>query len=91
MTRRTPAPDSAATEQAATEHTASPEQATSATSAPRMLRIAARPAAGFYRAQRYWPSEPTLVRADEFSAEQLEALRSEPNLVVEEQVEGAAP
>jgi len=40
------------------------------------------PASGFRRAGRFWPGGVTEVSADEFTAEQLEQLRSEPSLTV---------
>ena len=38
--------------------------------------------AGFRRAGREWPATPTVVATADFSADQLAALRSDPNLVV---------
>lgn len=38
--------------------------------------------AGFRRAGRSWPAEEVTVAAEEFTAEQIEQLLGEPNLVV---------
>lgn len=38
--------------------------------------------AGFRRAGRSWPAEEVTVAAEEFTAEQIEQLLAEPNLVV---------
>lgn len=48
------------------------------------LTVTARPARGFRRAGRHWPPEPTTVDAGAFTAEELAALKAEPNLVVTE-------
>ena len=50
--------------------------------APGLLRITA-VREGFRRAGRAWSTSPTEVDAASFSAEQIDALNAEPNLVVE--------
>lgn len=47
------------------------------------LHVRALPAQGFRRSGRFWPpGEGVTVFADDFSVEQIQALLSEPNLVV---------
>jgi len=43
---------------------------------------------GFRRAGRAWPREPVEVDSGEFSKDQLEALRAEPMLTIEESAKG---
>ena len=45
------------------------------------LSVAAR-RAGFRRAGRAWPAEPVIVATADFDAEQLDALRADPNIIV---------
>lgn len=55
-----------------------------AAEAPVVLRVKATQARGFWRGGRYWPAEVTDVRAGELSDEQIEVLRAEPILKVED-------
>ena len=55
-----------------------------AAEAPVVLRVKATQARGFWRVGRYWPAEVTDVRAGELSDEQIEVLRAEPILKVED-------
>ena len=57
-------------------------QETAETAEPRQILFVTAPAKGFRRAGRFWPGGVTEVSADEFTAEQLEQLRSEPRLTV---------
>ena len=49
---------------------------------PATHRIAATPAAGFWRAGRYWPRDGVEVAQADFSEEQWAAIEAEPKLVV---------
>lgn len=52
--------------------------------ADKSLSVAARHPNGFYRAGRRWGAEATIVPLSELSAEEADALRHEPMLVVTE-------
>ncbi|MBE0529532.1 MAG: hypothetical protein IH626_01810 [Rhodospirillales bacterium] len=50
----------------------------------KMIRIIAKPAAGFRRAGMYHPAKAVDHPADDITAKQLKALKEEPQLVVQE-------
>ena len=56
----------------------------------KVLRITAKPATGFRRCGLHHPAQPVEHPIDAFTAEQIEALKGEPNLVVEEVESGTA-
>ena len=58
--------------------------------ATRQLTITARPRDGFRRCGRRWPAEATTVDAGGFTKGQIDALKAEPNLVVQDSGDGQA-
>lgn len=51
---------------------------------PVVARVRSMQARGFWRVGRYWPAEVTEVRFGDLTAEQIEVLRAEPKLKVED-------